>query len=144
MALGSQIVLPAGQHAGDNLGAGERTAFVEPVPQKMRPSIGRIARQIRVLRHVNVGIEQATDAQALLRARRIGKPAPLSSEDREMLERAEKAVPLDLVGGLRIGLQVQFAVEPGIRRPVLREAKLYPMTDTGAPPPGAHVLGYVR
>jgi hypothetical protein len=61
-----------------------------------------------------------------------------------MLERAEKAVPLDLVGGLRIGLQVQFAVEPGIRRPVLREAKLYPMTDTGAPPPGAHVFGDVR
>ena len=61
-----------------------------------------------------------------------------------MLERAEKAVPPDLVGGRRVVLQVQFAVEPGIRCPVLPDAKHYPMTDSGAPLPGLHVFSDIQ
>src|SRR5206468_576731 len=93
---------------------------------------------------INVGIEKAADPHALLKARRIDKPAPLLSEDCEMLERSEKPMPPDLVGDRRVVFQVQLAVELGIRRPVLPDAELYPMTDRGAPPPGVHVFSDIR
>jgi len=84
--LGSQIRLQARQRASDHLGAGERAAFIEPVLPKMPPGSDRIAFEIGVQRQINLGVEQTADPQPLLRVHRLGKPTPLSAEDREMLE----------------------------------------------------------